>query len=440
MRLTVAVACLVVAAFGTFAASPADAQWRALGLAGHHVNRLSVHGEHLYACTDDGLYRHWLGSTQLYWEPYGFGGERVLDLVGIGPFTLLAAKQLTFDPADTISLFRGDAVFYGWDPFQNGFGAGGGTGDRQARRLLPLSGIPGTVLATSWRIEKSTDSGASWRVVGPPEAVINAIEQSPVSPGLIWAGGETAIFSPYVYRSGDAGETWMKFNLSAGGDNAVDAIAPHPTDSSQVYVGMEGRVMMSRDDGATWWTMTSPDPTIYTFGMAARAYLPLKLYAAGASSTPPPMVTLHTSLTGGLKWNPSSYGGLPGDRNVYHLLWYAGSGSEVVFIATGSGVYSYTEATTGVPVSENAPAPALRGHPNPFRGSTELEFAVEAPEAVSLQVVDVQGRVVARLVRTTLSAGPHRAVLDAQDLPAGIYFARLRSRSHDESIKLVHFR
>lgn len=440
MRHTVAVACLALAVFGPFAVSSADAQWRTLGLIGIHVNRVSVHEGYLYACTDNGLYRHWLGSTDTHWEPCGFGGQRVLDLVGLGPATLLAAKQLTSDPADTVSLFRGDTYVFSWEPFQNGFGAGNDTNYRRARRLLALSGLAGTILATSGRIEKSTDNGASWRVVGQPEAKINAIEQSPASPGLIWVGGETDVFSPYVYRSSDAGETWTQFNLSAGGDNAVDAIAPDPTDSSQIYVGMEGRVMMSGDGGTTWWTMTSPNPTIYTFGMAARPYLPLKLYAAGASFESPPVVTLYTSLTGGLTWNTFSYPGRLGDNGVYHLLGYVGSGGETVFIATGNGVYSFTETPTGVPVSEDARTPVLSGRPNPFRGSTEIEFGVEAPEAVSLQIVDVRGRVVATLVRTTLSAGPHRAVLNAQDLPAGIYFARFRSGDREESVKLVHFR
>jgi hypothetical protein len=238
MRRSTTFACIAFAALGSL---PAAADWRALGLIALHVNRLAVHQGFLYACTDGGLWAYPLTLQNASWAVVDFAP--FLDLVGLDPTTVLAAKQLTGDPADTVSLFLG--VGYGsmisFRPFQNGFGAGGSPDDRQARRLLALGDPAGTILATSGRIEKSTDNGASWRVVEEPGAVINAIEQSPADPALIWAGGETYGFSPYVLKSSDAGETWTEFSVPTGGDNAVDAIAPHPADTSQVYLGMEGR-------------------------------------------------------------------------------------------------------------------------------------------------------------------------------------------------------
>lgn len=444
MRRTATFA-FVFALFGSLAAPSADAQvLRSLGLNGIHVNRLAVHEGYLYACTDNGLYRRPVASTGTQWGLPALMGRSILDVAGISPTTLLAAKKLTSDPGDTVSLFRGSNLepidLSLWEPFQNGFGAGGGTSERQARRLLPLSGIPGTILATSSRVEKSTDNGTSWRVVGQPGAVINAIEQSPLSSGLIWVGGETNILWPYVRRSSDAGETWQEFSPFAGGDNAVDAIAPHPTDSSEVYLGMEGRVMWSQDDGSTWSTLTAPDPTIYTFGMVARPFPPLKLYAAGASFAFLPSVTLYTSRTGGLSWESFSRPALGGDNDVYHLLVLAASGSVTVLLATGNGVFSFSETPTAVPVSEGGGEVALRGGPNPFHGNTELEFALASPEAVTLRIVDIRGRVVSSLIDSALGSGPHRAAWSAGDLPAGIYFAWLRTGSREESLKLLHFR
>jgi hypothetical protein len=93
-----------------------------------------------------------------------------------------------------------------------------------------------------------------------------------------------------------------------------------------------------------------------------------------------------------------------------------------------------------VPVSERGWEPSLRSRPNPFRGRTEFEFALASPEAVSLRVVDVRGRVVARLVESSLAAGLHRAAWGGGDLPAGIYFALLRTASREEAVKIVHFR
>ncbi|HET7904135.1 MAG TPA: hypothetical protein VFM17_06205, partial [Candidatus Eisenbacteria bacterium] len=431
MRRVATLACIALLVSLPPAARHAEAQWRLLGLSAHRVNRLAVHEGYLYACTNQGLYRRLPGTPGTQWGLPTLGQRNVLDVTGLGPGVLLAAVQLTSDPADSVSLFRGSGLdpFFDtavWEPFQNGFGAGGGASERQARRILPLSGFPATLLATSSRIEKSTDNGATWRVVTPSYGVINAIEQSLADPQLVWAGGETNIFSPYASQSSDAGESWTQFHLFAGGDNAVDGIAPHPANAYEVYLGMEGRVMKSQDGGATWANLTAPDTTIYTFGMAARPFPPLKLYAAGATAGLDYPVRLHKSWSDSIYWETTSFPHpAPGDDGVYHLLVLGGSGSVTVYLATSNGVFSHSEIPTGAPVSDSGWDATLRSRPNPFRGRTEIEFALGSSEAVSLRVVDVRGRVVASLIRSTLGPGPHRAAWSADHLPAGIYFARL---------------
>jgi len=80
-----------------------------------------------------------------------------------------------------------------------------------------------------------------------------------------------------------------------------------------------------------------------------------------------------------------------------------------------------------------APATALRLHPcrpNPFNPATVVAFDIDAPGMVSLDVVDVRGRHVARLVSGALGAGAHEATWRGRDdagvaAPAGVYFAKL---------------
>ena len=440
MRHTTTTTLLALAFLWLPAAPPAGAEWRPLGLSGHHVSRVCAHGGFLYACTTDGLHRLSIADPDTFWTHSGFAGESVLDLIGLGSQTLLVAKALTMTPGDTVSLFRSINGGASWQPFQNGFGAGSGSSGRQARRLLAMAGSPGTIVATSGRIEKSTDAGLSWRVVMPQAAVLNAIEQSPANPGLLWAGGETAIFWPYALKSSDAGESWKQIDLFAGGDNAVDAIAASPVDTSVVYLGMEGRVMKSENSGLSWWTMTSPDPTMYTFGMAIRPYTPLKIYAAGASFTPDPRgVVFHRSLDGGLSWRPFAYPAGAGN-GVYHLTLRMDGAQETVLLATGNGVFSYGEVVTGAPASEGPGTTALTCSPNPFTRGTAFEFTLAASEDVSFQILDVHGRVVATLVRSVLAPGPHRISWDAGAAAAGIYFARFQSAGHARSAKLLHLR
>lgn len=431
---------LVLAAWPFVLAPPADAQWRALGLSGRQVNRLQAHGGFLYACTSNGLYRLSSTAPDTIWTPLGFAGQNVLDLAALGPLTLLAAKSLTSAPDDTISLHRSTDGGASWQPFQNGFGAGGGNSGRTARRLVALSGFPGTVLATSGRIEKSTDAGFSWRVVWPQAAIINAIAQSPAEPNLLWAGGETAIFWPYVLKSTNAGESWKQLDLFAGGDNAVDAIAGHPTDSSVVYLGMEGRVMKSEDGGASWWNMTSPNSSMYTFGIAIRPFLPLKVYAAGASFTPDPRgVVFHQSLNGGLSWQAISYPAEAG-FGANDVLVQADANLETIHVATGNGVYRYMHTPVGVPVSDRSPSAPLRSRPNPFFRGTSFEFVLAKPEMVSLRILDVQGRVVATLLNRVLEAGPYRTTWNAQGVASGIYFCKLQSGGSVQMLKLLRLR
>lgn len=69
-------------------------------------------------------------------------------------------------------------------------------------------------------------------------------------------------------------------------------------------------------------------------------------------------------------------------------------------------------------------------HPNPFSGGTRLAFSVARPSTVTLDIHDLAGRRVRRLVTATLAAGRHDARWDGRDdrgaaLASGLYYARL---------------
>lgn len=69
--------------------------------------------------------------------------------------------------------------------------------------------------------------------------------------------------------------------------------------------------------------------------------------------------------------------------------------------------------------------------PNPFRASTRIPFSLERSARVRLQIVDISGRVVRRLVDRTMEAGDHAAVWRGLDeggrtVPVGVYFTQMR--------------
>lgn len=70
--------------------------------------------------------------------------------------------------------------------------------------------------------------------------------------------------------------------------------------------------------------------------------------------------------------------------------------------------------------------------PNPFNPSTRVAFELAVGGRVALEVFDLRGRLVRRLVEADLAAGRHEAVWDGRDesgvaAPSGTYFARLRA-------------
>ncbi|HEU4365608.1 MAG TPA: T9SS type A sorting domain-containing protein [Candidatus Krumholzibacteria bacterium] len=87
----------------------------------------------------------------------------------------------------------------------------------------------------------------------------------------------------------------------------------------------------------------------------------------------------------------------------------------------------------------------LRTFPNPLHGSTRIAYAVPASGVVSVEIVDVRGRVVARPVDRRHDAGSHEVVWNGrsdagQALPSGVYFARLVSAQGTRVVKLTLLR
>lgn len=79
--------------------------------------------------------------------------------------------------------------------------------------------------------------------------------------------------------------------------------------------------------------------------------------------------------------------------------------------------------------------------PNPFDGDTRLEYAIYEATPVQLDVVDASGRIVRNLVDATQSKGSYSVLWDGRDatgkeLPAGVYFTRLRTKDGGETRKM----
>lgn len=75
--------------------------------------------------------------------------------------------------------------------------------------------------------------------------------------------------------------------------------------------------------------------------------------------------------------------------------------------------------------------------PNPARGRSQLAFDVPERADVRIELYDVQGRAVATLAAGSREPGRHVIGLDTSALPAGLYFARMRTGATDLRQRLV---
>ncbi|HKQ57786.1 MAG TPA: FlgD immunoglobulin-like domain containing protein [Candidatus Eisenbacteria bacterium] len=141
-----------------------------------------------------------------------------------------------------------------------------------------------------------------------------------------------------------------------------------------------------------------------------------------------------------------------GETQVFESGLVQGGGGfpRIDIEAATSGFFCWDTVTAvkAAPASAGAPWPTddaagLRARPNPSRGPVEVEVFLREPAAVSLAVIDPQGREVRTLVRDArLPAGAHPfrwdgLRRDGSRAPAGLYLLRLKSDGREIMRRLV---
>jgi hypothetical protein len=149
-------------------------------------------------------------------------------------------------------------------------------------------------------------------------------------------------------------------------------------------------------------------------------------------------------------------------RDEYETVEYLEDGHRDVFDAwqseladAGMDMVHYTEQNfPAVDASINAEIAGKPGrsrklvptmtssYPNPFNPETTIAFTVGSPEAVSLSIYDVAGRMVRILADETLARGSYTRVWDGRDnagraMASGIYFYKFVTGDFSETRKIV---
>jgi hypothetical protein len=96
-----------------------------------------------------------------------------------------------------------------------------------------------------------------------------------------------------------------------------------------------------------------------------------------------------------------------------------------------SGVYDPLEIPSPFKV-------VLHGsHPNPFNPKAELSFTISEPAHVVLEVFDIQGRLVSRLLDEPIQSGKHTVPFESRRLASGTYLARLQVGDEVKTCKMM---
>lgn len=105
------------------------------------------------------------------------------------------------------------------------------------------------------------------------------------------------------------------------------------------------------------------------------------------------------------------------------------------------GELIYHTNSIAVAEMQSSPLPTtlelMEAYPNPFNGSTVLNYRLAEPGKVMLRIFDTQGRVAATLVESNQAAGGYSILWHAENAPTGLYFAQLEAAGESRTIKLV---
>jgi M6 family metalloprotease-like protein len=136
--------------------------------------------------------------------------------------------------------------------------------------------------------------------------------------------------------------------------------------------------------------------------------------------------------------------GLTANKSYYYRVRAGNSAgtssnSGTIKCTTTSTLKSAEIAVSSLPSPDNI---RFSGYPNPFHTMVDLSYSIPEESKVSVEVFDIQGRMVKTLVNETQQPGDYQCIWDATGsnnarVNPGLYLCRFRAGDHSEMIKLI---
>jgi photosystem II stability/assembly factor-like uncharacterized protein len=214
-----------------------------------------------------------------------------------------------------------------------------------------------TAYASSGRLYKTVDGGATWTPLANLTSPVNWIAVDPSDSSHVYAGTSESQVPAFigagagVYESADGGMTWAPRGrgLRATFELSVAAAPSHP---GTVYAGGSSGVARSLDDGRHWVRSSGGLPDdLYVDDLAVDPTDARTVYAASGNHG------LWATTDGGGSWQARNEG-LPGPWII--SVAAEGAPSRAVFAATLHGLYRSTDgAPRGSPPASWGPVRSM---------------------------------------------------------------------------------
>ena len=286
---------------------------------------------------------------------------------------------------------------------------------------------PSVLFIGSQRLYKSVDHAESWVAISPdlaenispsvtPFGTITSICVSPLNDQIILVGTDNA----NVQVTTNGGTTWTLVSSSLP-NRWVTSVASDPADENTAYVTYSGyrfgesvaHIYKTENLGATWTSISGDLPDMPVNDLIITPSL-RQLYIASD-------IGVFYSTDQGLHWELVT-DGLP--NVVITDLTYHAPDNILVAATYGRGMYKVIPdaEVTSVEMAAYENPLGVKAYPNPFLEEAIVEFNASVKQDYTIEMLDLNGRLVKSIHRGPLYEGLHSFAVHAGNLQSGIYF------------------
>lgn len=269
--------------------------------------------------------------------------------------------------------------------------------------------------------------------IGPPDGVFRSTNNGynwtntnlnyyihclALSGNYLFAGSEVGIFV-----STDCGSSWNFSGLSSETVNSIVFSA------GKVFAGTNNGLYTSSNNGVNWSSTAVNSNSV--FGLASYG----SNIFAGTNS-----MGIYQSSNYGSNWVQINQGfqqlgpviAIYINENQNDFI-YAGMRYSPVYRRPLNQIIGISELSSDIPLTYSL----SQNFPNPFNPETRIRYSIRKTEKVKLTVLDIQGRVISRLVNGIQRYGTYEVTWNSHPYSSGTYFYTLETSEFRVTRKMI---